>query len=259
MAIAKKKRIILIGYNIASRSLKNLQANLKEKFPTKRVLRVKRTSPTYKRRISDNVFNWGPCLPSQHVNIAQEQAKLIANNKLKTFQKFKEHGVCHPEWTVDKELAQQWIEEGHKVVVRTLLCSHSGKGIFICDKDNPLVNGKLYVKYKKKKHEFRVHVFNQKVIDFAQKKKRVGHENRNNQIRNHQNGWVYCRENVIKPEGIEQLALDAMKALGLNVGAVDIIYNEKENKCYVLEVNTAPGIEGITCENYSKEFANAIN
>jgi glutathione synthase/RimK-type ligase-like ATP-grasp enzyme len=112
-----------------------------------------------------------------------------------------------------------------------------------------------------------VHVFNQKVIDFVQKKKRVGHENRNNQIRNHQNGWVYCRENVIKPEGIEQLALDAMKALSLNVGAVDIIYNEKENKCYVLEINSAPGLEGTTVEkyinsfleNYSKEFANAIN
>ena len=32
---------------------------------------------------------------------------------------------------------------------------------------------------------------------------------------------------------------------------VDIIYNAKEDKCYCLEVNTAPGIEGTTCVSYA--------
>jgi glutathione synthase/RimK-type ligase-like ATP-grasp enzyme len=48
--------------------------------------------------------------------------------------------------------------------------------------------------------------------------------------------------------------LAAVSALGLDFGAVDIIWNEREDKCYVLEVNTAPGLQGSTLENY----ANAI-
>lgn len=47
------------------------------------------------------------------------------------------------------------------------------------------------------------------------------------------------------------MALAACNALGLESGAVDIIWNEKENKCYVLEVNTAPGICGITTKKYT--------
>ena len=41
-------------------------------------------------------------------------------------------------------------------------------------------------------------------------------------------------------------ATKAVAALGLDFGAVDVIYNEKYGRAYVLEVNTAPGLgEGI--------------
>jgi len=51
------------------------------------------------------------------------------------------------------------------------------------------------------------------------------------------------------------VALAAVSALGLDFGAVDIIYNEHENQYYVLEVNTAPGLEGTTVEKYAEAFA----
>jgi len=57
---------------------------------------------------------------------------------------------------------------------------------------------------------------------------------------------------------VQDLALQACQALGLNSGAVDIIWNEKENKCYVLEVNTAPGIEGTTCKKYTNEIIESL-
>ena len=44
----------------------------------------------------------------------------------------------------------------------------------------------------------------------------------------------------------------AIKALGLDFGAVDIIYNEAEDQHYVLEVNTAPGLEGTTLQKYTE-------
>jgi hypothetical protein len=37
--------------------------------------------------------------------------------------------VSIPEWTTDPTQASAWVDEGKVVVARTLLCSHSGKGI----------------------------------------------------------------------------------------------------------------------------------
>ena len=261
MPIVKKqkqslsKRIILIGYKIGSRSLKNLQTQLKEDQTARRVLRVRRTSIKYKRRPSDCIVAWGPTAPCQHTDQQQEQAKKVASDKLLSFQKFKEAGVSIPEWTTDKAIAIAWNKE---YLARTLLRSHSGRGIVVVPAGQEPPNARLYVQYKKKKHEYRVHVFQSKIIDITQKKRKVGHENRNNQIRNHINGWVYARENIIEPEGIRSLALTACTALGLQSGAVDIIWNEKENKCYVLEINSAPGIEGTTCKKYTNEIIESL-
>lgn len=251
----KQKRIILIGYNIFSRSLRNLQSQLREDQQERRVLRVKKTSIRYKRRPSDKIVAWGPTLPSPHVDQQQETAKKIASDKLLSFRKFKEHGVTTPEWTEDVTIAQQWNKD---YMARTLLRSHSGKGIVMISAGQEAPYAQLYVQYKKKKHEYRVHVFQSQVIDITQKKKKVGHENTNTQIRNHANGWVYCRESITVPTGIENLALQACQALGLHSGAVDIIWNEKENKCYVLEINTAPGIEGTTCKKYTNKIIESL-
>lgn len=256
----KQKRIILIGYTIGSRSLKNLQQDLKEEQQDRRVLRVSKNSLRYERRPSDKIVFWGPVAPCPHADPAQEAAKKRASNKLLSFRAFKEHGVRTPEWTTDGYIAASWVDGGKVVVGRTLLCSHSGKGIklFGGDHTHVITHAPLYVQYKKKKHEYRVHVFEGSVIDVTQKKKRVGHEETNHQIRNHQNGWVYCREGIQEPADLRQLALDACAALGLHSGAVDIIWNEKENLSYVLEVNTAPGIEGTTCKNYTNKIIEGI-
>jgi len=116
------------------------------------------------------------------------------------------------------------------------------------------------VKYKKKRKEFRLHVFQGKIIDVAEKRKVQGWSETHNEfcgaIRNHANGWIFAREGMILPQGIETLALDAIAALGLDFGACDIIWNEHENKCYILEVNTAPGLEGTTLISYVKAIYN---
>ena len=247
----KQKRIILIGYKIGSRSLKNLQTQLKEDQTERRVLRVRRTSIRYKRRVSDRIVAWGPTLPSPHVDQQQEAAKKIASDKLLSFRKFKEHNIPTPEWTEDVTVAQQW---NKAYFARTLLRSSCGKGIVPVPAGERGPYARLYVQYKKKKHEYRVHVFEGKVIDVAQKKRKVGHESIDNQIRNHANGWVFAREGISPPANINSIALDACNALGLHSGAVDIIWNEKENQCYVLEINSAPGIEGTTCKNYTNEI-----
>lgn len=252
----KPKRIIITPYKMGSASAKELQQILKA-TTNRRVLRVRKTSTTYKRRVSDYHINWGNCANVPWAALDQERAKAIARNKLKTFEKFKEHNICHPEWTTSSEQAVTWCQEGKEVVARTTLFGHSGQGIIMCLEHLNTAHfplAPLYVQYKKKKNEYRVHVFNGQVIDVQQKKRRAGFEGRNNQIRNHQNGWVYCRDDIMEPQDLRTLAVSATTAIGLMYGAVDIIWNEKENKCYCLEINTAPGISGTTKEKYAEQF-----
>lgn len=268
--VNRKKRIILIGYNHASKSLKNIQQTLQETKPTYRTLRVRKTSTTYKKRQSDTIIAWGPTKPCPHTNQQQEQAKSLAANKLWFFQliskwnsdnqNYPNTHINIPEWTTNVEIAQQWIDQNQLVLGRKLLNSHSGKGIILFENETITTNlyCPLYVKYKKKKHEFRVHVFKSQIIDVTQKKKRVGHKNTNHKIRNHQNGWVYCRENIHIPSDLTQQALLACEALNLHSGAVDIIWNEYENKSYVLEINTAPGIENSTCLKYTQAITDLL-
>jgi glutathione synthase/RimK-type ligase-like ATP-grasp enzyme len=117
----------------------------------------------------------------------------------------------------------------------------------------------LYTLDTKAKHEYRIHVFNGMIIDSQQKKKRNDHEGGIRGIRNHANGWVYAREGVVFPIPVLEQSLRAVKALGLNFGAVDIGYNELENTAYVYEVNSAPGLTGTTLDFYTNAFKEYYN
>jgi hypothetical protein len=187
----------------------------------------------------------------------------VGGNKLVAFRKFKEASLSIPEFTSDRATAEQWYRNGDTVVCRTLLTSHSGRGIVLSrsDLNKPLVAAPLYVKYKKKRSEFRVHVFKEQVIHVAEKR-RMRKERRPEQfdgyIRNLTNGWIFASNDVREPNDLRALAISACRCLGIDFGAVDIVWNEKENKCYLLEVNSAPGLEGITLTKYAQAIYNWI-
>lgn len=181
----------------------------------------------------------------------------IASNKLETFNLLAEcEQVNLPLFSNRLEDAQAWINDGKVVVCRTKLNGHSGAGIVLAARaEDIVVNCPLYVQYIKKAKEFRVHVAFGKVIDIQAKRKRADYEGEvDYAIRNHHTGWVYCREDIEEPADLQQQALDSILTLGLDFGAVDIIYNKHLNKSYVLEVNTAPGLQGATVEKYANAF-----
>lgn len=188
---------------------------------------------------------------------------LVASNKHITLHFLKTHNIPCPDFTTNINEAKEWINEGYTVVCRKLLRSHSGKGIVIANEINELVNAPLYVKYFPKSYEFRIHVFNGKVIDYVQKKKKDGFteiEGYNKYIRSHKNGWIFCRQNIIERDDLKTLAVSAVKALGLDFGAVDVVMTSR-GTAKVLEVNTAPALENTTLERYVnaiKEYANEI-
>lgn len=250
-------RPVIYPYQLGSKSARILAANLG-------TLCV-RENGTYKPRARDIIINWGnPRAPNwnhQKVKLLNplEQVK-IAQDKLLTFQKFHEAKVHCPEWTTNMSGAASWLKKGSPVIQRNLLRSHSGKGITFIGYDEEtstpigvLSPAPLYTRYKKKAAEFRVHVFNGKVIDVQEKRKIKDFEGEYNQfIRSHANGWVFCREDIKEPNDLRELAIKAVSSLSLDFGAVDIIYNHHEKTCYCLEVNTAPGLEGETINKYSE-------
>jgi len=206
------------------------------------------------------IINWGSHIfPEWRNNITQN---LILNkpyrvattsNKLSFFQLMDGTGLC-PEYTTDVLEATEWIEQGNYIVVcRTLLNASGGRGIVLATNLGELVAAPLYVKYKKKRDEYRVHVFKGVVFD-TQKKlvRRAFDGDVNRQIRNFENGYIFARQSIETPAQVNDVARLAMEKANLDFGGVDVIWNDRENRAYVLEINTAPGLEGTTVSNYGR-------
>lgn len=226
-----------------------------------------RPNPTFRIRSWTRLINWGcsnpPVGTGPFSSVSNSfSAVSIAGNKLSTFQKLEGvDGIRIPIFTTDRSVAAGWLRDGIVVVCRTHLRGHSGSGIVLCATESELVQAPLYVQYVKKQKEFRVHVAFGEVIDVQEKRKRRDlpeGTDINFQVRNHQTGWVYCREDIQQPDGLLAMATQTVSALGLDFGAVDIIWNEKRNECYVLEVNCAPGLEGTTVDTYAQIFVEKL-
>lgn len=234
-------------YNQGSRSARALAGALGG-----RVLRKEGSRYVYNPR--DTVINWGDgrC-PFDCLN--PSGAVRTAANKLHTFTALRD--ICR--------LPEYWVRRGDipddafPIVCRTLLTGHSGAGIVIANNRNELVDALLYVKYVKKTEEYRIHIGRNRdnstsIISVQRKARNREVENPNWQVRNHANGFVFVRNNVDPDASVIEQARLAVVGLGLDFGAVDIIWNNREGAAYVLEVNTACGLEGQTIEDYANFF-----
>lgn len=183
-----------------------------------------------------------------------------ALNKIEQFQRFKANDVSCPNFETNRARLG---ETGINVwFARTLINATNGRGIVEVDlRSEPNVPiAPLYTEYIPKRAEYRFHVFGGQVIDVQEKrKKRDFGDDRNTRVRNVNNGYVYCRDGVSPPDGAADLAVRAVTACGYQYGAVDLIYNEKRNQCYVLEVNSRPGLMGTTLDKYAKAIINMFN
>lgn len=225
-------KLVLVPNNMKSRGAKALAAKLSEKLG----YRVYRVTAANVRKRTPFVLKPGI-------------------DKLTQLNSFKGNKVECPEFTTDRAVATDWVRGGDVAFCRTLLRASEGRGIKVASTPEELVKAPLYTKYVPKKQEFRVHVLHGQVIDVQMKKKRKGFEDeRNTRIRNLANGYVFCRDGIVEPPTLREIAINAAAALGYSLGAVDIAFNVKRNKLVVLEVNASPGMQGQTLENY----ANAI-
>lgn len=216
-------------------------------------------------------------------------------DKLRFFNILKEGApeLCIPYCTSYQE-ALLLVMQGSRMYARTVLNGHSGEGIVLmCNqaegdiraiqrvRQNNLLPVYIYDARDPRnadeavrrctlftqgitgqRTEFRCHVVDGKVILTQIKLRREGHADNpqsNTIVRNVASGWVYGVNTVETAQGreaAEAAAIKAVSVLGLDFGAVDIVYKHEGQKVYVLEINTAPGLadEGSALEKYTEAF-----
>lgn len=221
---------------------------------------IKREGSRFKGSRHKKVVNWGSSsLPPEVAKcnvLNKPEAVTIAGNKLDFFRRMAETGnadLCVP-FTTEPDVVARWLLDRKEVVARTRLTGHSGEGIVLFKAGTAVPLAPLYTQYVPKKQEYRVHVFQGNVIDIQRKarKTEVPDGDVNWKIRNLAGGFIYARDFAPEdvPAGLELFATTAVEACGLDFGAVDIIHNQQQGRCYVLEVNTAPGLQGQTLDAY---------
>lgn len=218
----------------------------------------------FKGAAQKRIVNWGSSVLSDEAKkcrvLNNEEAVRTAGDKLAFFTRMgasKLEDTCVP-FTEDIGVVKAWLADGIEVVARKKLKAHSGEGIELFKQGELIPVAPLYTMYIPKKQEYRVHVVRGKVIDIQRKarKKEVADEKVNWKVRNIAGGFIYARDFAPEdlPRDLENKALAAVEACGLDFGAVDIIYNDKQKRSYVLEINTAPGLQGTTLDAYVQAF-----
>ena len=280
---------------------------------------IKRKNSRYRYREVHTVINWGSTsLPDSLEGVSvinPVEGVAISANKLTTFEVLDEAGVATVPFTTDVDVAQAWLEGGHKVFAREKLNGHSGEGIDVVtpntravyseeqestkiqleemvevlvekgmhyeatvladsleelepegmETDAELPDAPLYTQGVGNKGEYRVHVFDGEVILYQKKSRKVDEDGEvetavgeDADVRNLASNWIYRTGNLNRLERIEELAISAVEALGLDFGAVDII-NDNDNQVSVLEVNTAPGLSNsATLQAYTDAFNSLV-
>ncbi len=242
-------RVVIYPFKLASASSKAIAEALKRN--EQKTLRVY-PDRNYVNRGDDFIVNWGNANEPEwaYQNILNTPtAVATAVNKLETFVKLTEAEVRTVPWTTNIDVARGW----DLICERHQLRAHGGAGIRVSTPET-VYPAPLYTEMLTPCDEYRVHIFKGEVIDYTKKVKKVDGEfvtAPEEHIKNKEHGLYFLRD--VRPrEGVVLRAIQAIEALGLDFGAVDIIRHN--NRSYVLEVNTAVGLSPVGVEAY----ANAI-
>lgn len=245
--------LFVLPYKAGSESVKNLKAALGIKS-------IKLEGSKFKGGANKTVLNWGNSSVSPEVQkctiLNSPEAIKKAINKLSAFEIMKDAGVSIPEFSKTKEEASKWLAAGKTVVVREVVNGYGGEGIKLIENPAEIPDAPLYTQYIPKTEEYRVHVFKNEAFFIQRKarKKEIADDKINWKVRNLAGGFIFANQDVQVAEACQQEAIKAVQVIGLDFGAVDIIWNKSRDKYYVLEINTAPGLTGTTLEKYAEKL-----
>lgn len=241
------KTAVILTYKATSKSAKYLTQHLEGRMITERV-------PI---RPTECLINWGGgTFPSRDWNpewLNKPSRICNAVEKLTAFQLFHGADVPHPAWTFHGSVAKQWLEAGHIVLARATATGMMGQGISLLN--NPrqeIPSAAFYSKHVKHTEEYRVHVFKGMLVNLG--KKEQLRPNANMMVRNaDERNWDFIHVEEA-PYPVIEAGIAAVVALGLDFGAADVGFRSQDNKAYVFEVNSAPGVGHNTITRYANVF-----
>ncbi len=204
-----------------------------------------------------------------------------ASNKKKARQIFSEQGVPAPELF----LKPGEISKDDLPVVGRTSYHHKGQGFWFCKtlaqvKRASKEGATHFMEFVNNTREYRVHTFiKKKYWDSKERKPEnyvsikisekvwqgASEPNVNEPQKNHEFGWTFLGPQDRREEELDVVryaAKQAIAALGLDFGAVDVMYRIRAKQPYVLEVNSTPSLsdeQASTCEVYAKRVLKTIS
>lgn len=197
---------------------------------------------------------------SAHLHDGLEQLKVFA-----------EKGVPTVQFTTDPKVRDQWVAEGKIVLGRNLNHTQGFDIVYpgMSRKANIAWNKRdFWTVYKPSLQEWRMHIVNGHSI--ARGLKHFAPEPGETKplagtlakvlVRSRRLGW-HMRHDIVPPKGLRDLAKNAVKAVGYDLGAVDVLQHGDGKTVpltySVLEVNSRPAIrDDYTLAAYEKALRN---
>jgi len=171
-------------------------------------------------------------------------ARAGTSNKLQQLQKFKAAGILTPPFWEDLPTAA----ENFPVLGRQLQ-HHAGRDIKLylqpADREDFGLSA-FYTRFVPRTTEYRTWIYRRRHLATYEKLRKDGVRRRSTVNANYRNGFAFTlmsSENV--PESLPDICSRAVECLGLDFGAVDVMKGT-DGALYVLEVNSAPGVQGET-------------
>lgn len=185
-------------------------------------------------------------------------------NKRRMRELFAEHGVPTPKLVRGHDYQDP--TSGYTLPIVGRPDTHSkGRGFWLCKTETDVVRALQgtrrkraathfmeYISKERAPREYRVHIFQGKSIRISEKLFGL--------IGETAQGLYITGKPKHNVNHVRQAAKDAVAAVGLDFGAVDVLANDTE--CWVLEVNAAPGLGGsmpkLYLENFKKWYEDSI-
>jgi len=206
----------------------------------------------------DYLIRWGSRTSVSHrprETVVNSMESLRQNtDKLQTLERLENAGIPVPGYTTDRDEISETF--GYPALGRAEQHTRGQDiNLILQWRDAYLTNGNDYfIEYIPTDLEYRMHVIDGEVVKIHEKRLRSEADN-HPFIRNHETGWIFVEPREQPPD--PQLAVDAVGALGLDFGAVDMLVSES-GEPYVLEVNSAPSLDEANLRRYGEALSEIV-
>lgn len=228
-------------------------------------LRIRHEGSNYRGNENKVVVNWGssnlPLQVRRSLVVNEEIAVHMAVDKRLCLARLRNEGVPHVDFTLDQQVAETWLREGHTVYCRERASGHDGEGITVVVNGQDILPARLYTKGVAIDQEYRVTVVasNRQVSQVIAAQRKVKHDDAerttSDLVRTSGNGWGFKLINHERylPASVRDAATGACTALNLDFCGVDIVLLP-DGSARVLEVNTAPELTPTVLQRLSAWF-----